>query len=357
MGAYFAFQFLKAGHNVSIIGKRHSEHLEQILQSGLRLHTSDGPVHLACDQFSYIGDADSFPKDKKQDLVIICVKQYDMTVDIAEMAVQITGEHSVIGVITNGLPFYFTRKLNLASIDSVDPRGAILEVFKNKIIMGIQPVIASQMISPGVIEIRRPLNAISVCLGSPEEKTSAQITQINMLFNASGIKATYLASGLRKNILEKLQFALSINTLSALLEQNLGTVFDETQAQSFISYVIELINQMAIALEIKDLRTYIQFKALTITREHYSSLYHDIKAGKPGEINAIIGSSMELAIQLQQARLMPDTDLEPLEWLRDSLYRKSKKEEIPQSEIESFFRHCQDVVDMWNRVQALTVTY
>lgn len=342
VGAYFVYLLLKAGHYVSIIGKNNSGSLHQVQKKGLELYTSEGTVKLSPEQFSYIGTAEDFPKDNKQDLVILSVKQYDMSADLAERVVAITDKNSVIGVITNGLPFYFLRGLGLdiGHLESLDEGGKISKVFEDRMLMSIQPVIAAQVISPGVIKITRPLATITVTIGAPEERMFLKLMLINKMFNEASIKTTYTESGLHKNILEKLQFAQSINTLSALLEKNIGYVFSSKETQAVILYVLALLDDLAYHLKIGPLRTYAEFKALKITNEHFSSLYHDFQVGKPGEIKAIVDSCIELGELLQGLGKSLELSLEPLEMLRSLLILKSNKQEVSQSALNVLFESC-----------------
>src|SRR5665213_2199106 len=170
VGAYFAKQLVSAGHSVSIIGKENSQSLKQIQKNGLTLITSDGELNIPPTEFSYIGDLAHLSKKEKQGLVIISLKQFDMSDEIAKQVAEITNENSIIGVISNGLPFYFLKGLNFRKkhLDSVDEGGRITHRLKDRQIVGIQPVIASKIVSPGVIHVIRPLAAITVTLGSPE---------------------------------------------------------------------------------------------------------------------------------------------------------------------------------------------
>lgn len=328
VGAYFVKQFNGAGYHVSIIGKPNSPNLQQIKTEGLTIISSEGKHHISRSDCPYMGDFSQFPKHKKQKLVIVSVKQFDWSEKLAQEICEITDENSIIAVIINGLPFYFLRGLNLGKtyLESVDPTGRISQLLKNRQIIGLQPIIAAEMVSPGIVHIRRPLPNITVTIGSPENKISREAEELHRRLNAAGIKTT-LTQNIREKILEKHQFTLAINTLSAKMERNIGDVFDAPETQNFIQYAITLINQMAQLLNLGKLRSYQEFKKISITKEHYSSLHHDIQAGKPGEIAAIVDATIELAEHLRLR--FPHAELlstEPLKDLKHLL--ESKKESI-----------------------------
>ena len=344
VGAYFAQQLVNAGHSVSIIGKTGSQSLKHIQTNGLRLITTAGEFQIPAEKFSYVGDLALFPRKDKQDLVIISLKQFDMSDEIAQQILEITDGNSVIGVITNGLPFYFLRGLNFSKkhLDSVDDGGRITQKFTDRTIICIQPVIASTIVSPGNIQIIRPREKITVTLGYPENYLSRQIEEICDLFKRSHINTTITEDPIQKNILAKLQFALSLNTLSAIMEKSIGYIFDAPETQVLIRYSITLINQISIALGLGTLRSYEQFKSTIITKEHFSSLYYDIKAGKPGEVRAIVDATIEMANFLKNHNLHGKRmlDLGPLETLKELLAQKISKIGVNQLQLMKLFEAC-----------------
>lgn len=351
VGAYFAKQLVSAGHCVSIIGRVNSRNLRQIQMKGLTLITSDGKLNIPATEFNYIGDLNHFPNTETQDLVIICLKQFDMSAEIAKKVSEITNGNSLIGIVSNGLPFYFMRGLNFTKkyLDTIDSGGQITQLLNDRQIMGIQPVIASKVVSPGLVHIIRPLTTITVTLGFPENFSSRKIEELQELFNKANIKTTVTVTGLRKNILEKLQFALSINTLSAILEKNIGNIFDSEETQILIIYSIKLINQIALRLDLGTLRSYEQFKLITVTKEHFSSLYHDIKEGKPGEVKAIVDATIELVqfLENNNRHEVPMPDVKPLEILRHLLNQKAKNIEVNTLQLTKLFEACHVSLDLF----------
>lgn len=357
VGSFFAKQLVSARHCVSIIGKVNSQSLKQIQTNGLTVITSEGKLNIPKTAFNYIGDLNHFPKNEIQDLVIICLKQFDMSDEIAKQVSEITNKNSLIGVIVNGLPFYFMRGLNLPTkyLDTIDNGGRIIQHLKDRQIIGIQPVIACKIVSPGVVHIIRNMAAITVTLGSPENFSTRKIEELQELFSKANIKTIVTESGLRKNILEKLQFALSINTLSAILEKNIGDIFDSEEAQILIVYSITLINQMALRLDLGTLRNYEQFKLITVTREHFSSLYYDIREGKPGEVKAIVDATIELAqiLDNHNRHEVPMPDVKPLEILRILLNQKTKKIEVNKLQLTKLFETCHISLDSFSKHREL----
>lgn len=224
VGSYFSTQLTNHPYTeVSIIGRRDSQNLSAVTENGLTLKTSEGEKVFPRSTFHSI-DAVGH---EKQDMIIVSLKQPDMTISIAQHIMGLAHGSSIIGFIGNGLPFYFLEGLAVEGkdhIESVDAQGEIISQFKNAQIIGIQPIIAAEILSPGKVQITRPWSKVSVVIGALRKPLD--LTLVAALFNASGIPTTVTES-IHKIIMEKQQFALAINVLSALLEKTIGEVFDD----------------------------------------------------------------------------------------------------------------------------------
>lgn len=361
VGGFFAKQCVEGGAQVSLIGKKGSKNLSRQSIEGLPIKTHDGDITtIPAKKFHYIGPLEDFSMDQTQDLVLICMKQYQFSAEVAAGVHKITNKKSIIAIITNGIPFHFLWgfKLKKDYLESTDPHGKIKNIFKDRIIVSMQPVIASQVIA-GVVCISRPLDRITVSLGASKlhyanEYITFILEKINKWLETKAKIKSNLAkprteSDLYKNILEKLQFAMSVNTLSAIMEKNIGTIFENENTQVLIHYVIEILNRVAIALEIPPLRNYQQFKSIAITKEHFSSLYHDIViAGKVGEINAIVSAPLELIAHLQSLNYpsVKDVELTPLLTLQELLIKKKKCQIISAQDLSKLFTQCDDALNL-----------
>lgn len=324
VGSYFVSRLVEAGMKVTVIGSGKSHHFNQIKQHGLRILTSEGTKEIPAPLFT-----DTYPSHK-QNLVIIALKQPAFTAEVAKNIALLADSKTIIGVITNGLPFFFLDGLNNRGkhcLESVDPNGEIHQALKDTCIIGIAPFIAATIKSEGVTEITRPLKDIVVKIGAAVG--TPNVEKIERLFNAAHIPTS--VANIRREILMKEQFAITINTLSALTNQTIDEVASNSRYKSFMRYGVEFINQLSLQLGIGQLRTFEEFVKLSLTKGHHSSLCNDINQNKTPEIAAIVDSIIELAT------FMEIPHLEPLIELRRLLEIKVK---APQSmvSLESLFR-------------------
>ena len=135
-----------------------------------------------------------------------------------------------------------------------------------------------------------------------------------------------------KLILEKLQFSLAINVMSALLGHFNGQVFRSDSNQNYVRYVITFVNNLGKALGLVNLRDYEKFKALNISEARYSSMHEDLKNGKIPEVKVIISAPLELAYHFKV-----NTSTKPLELLESLIIAKSNNISVSPEQIQEIY--------------------
>lgn len=333
LGAYFAYRLVKAQHNVTIIGRDNSLNLKQMAEVGLTINFHNETVFVPSSNFSYVGAYNYSLLTLKQDLVIVSLKQPNFDITVANQIMNLTDDHSAIGIISNGLPFYFIADFNLnskANIEAVDPAGEILQLMQTRQLMTIMPLMGSNIISPGVIKIANPQDRIKTFIGG-NLIDQTQLELINQALNNSLIPNT-ISTNINKNFLEKLQFSLAVNVMSALLDQYNGQVFQSESNQNYVRYVITFVNSLAKALGINNLRDYDVFKALNISEARYSSMHEDLVNAKAPEVKVMISAPIEIAKHFNI-----NISTKPLEILKDLIWAKSSNIPISPEQIQEFY--------------------
>ncbi|MGB4192119.1 MAG: 2-dehydropantoate 2-reductase N-terminal domain-containing protein [Rickettsiales bacterium] len=337
IGSYFAYNLAAAGNQVSIVGKEHSKNLQQISESGLTLKTDNGIYFTPNLNFTYIGAYNYSSLVTKQDLLIVSLKQTDFNLEIAKQIVNLTDEHSMIGFISNGIPFYFLKYTSLANkthLQTIDPEGEINQILSSRNIITIIPLMGSHLESPAVVKITTPLSKIKVDVGS-QFTNEESLELINQIFDKANINSNY-NKNISKAILEKLQFALSINVMSALLNQTNGYVFEAKENQNYILYVIKFVNNLAQNLGIHNLRNYDTFKLANISKLHFSSMHKDMMDCKTPEVKSIISAPLELAYYFQEQGMM-HLSTKPLEAAQELILTKNFDIFPSSKQIESIY--------------------
>lgn len=338
LGVYFTYRFIKAGHDVSIIGRENSQNLNQIANYGLTIKFSNETVFVPSTSFVYIGSYNSSLQLQKQDLVIISLKQPDFNFSVAQQIFNITDSNSIIGIISNGLPFYFLSEFSLINenhIEAIDPKGKILKLLlPARQIVSIVPLMGSNVESPGVIKVINPSDKIKTFVGG-RNINNEKLDLLSKTLNSSLIPNT-ISDNICKILLEKLQFSLAINVMSALLDRHNGVVFQDEANQVYVRYVISFVSFLAKALNIDNVRNYEAFKALNISEARYSSMHEDIAKGKTPEIKVIVSTPLELAQSLSI-----EISTKPIKLLEELLIGLSRKVSVTSQQIEELYYEAQ----------------
>jgi ketopantoate reductase len=141
-----------------------------------------------------------------------------------------------------------------------------------------------------------------------------------------------VSSNINKIILEKLQFALAINVMSALLDKLNGEVFQSEANQNYVRYVVTFVANLANALNVENIRNYDAFKALNISESRYSSMHEDLYHGKMPEIKVIISAPLELS---KYFNLTIST--RPLEIVEELLFAKSNNIAVSDAQVQEIY--------------------
>lgn len=333
LGAYFAYRFVNAGHNVTIIGRDNSLNLKQMTEVGLTIKFSNETVFVPSTNFGFIGAYNYSALTVKQDLVIVSLKQPNFDISVAKQVMNLTDEYSSIGIISNGLPFYFLDDFSLNSkayIEAVDKGGEILQLMRTRHLMTIMPLMGSNIISPGVIKVVNPQDKIKTFVGGKLIDQS-KLELISQTLNDSLIPNT-ISTDINKNFLEKLQFSLAVNVMSALLDQHNGQVFQSEKNQNYVRYIITFVNSLAKALGHENLRDYNAFKALNISENRYSSMHEDLTNNKTPEVKVIISAPLEIAYHFNIS-----VSTKPLEILESLILSKSNNICISSEQIQELY--------------------
>ena len=333
LGAYFSYRLVNAGHNVSIIGRENSLNLKQMAEIGLTINFSNETIFVESSNFRYIAAYNHSTLTVKQDLVIVSLKQPNFDISVAHQIMNLTDEHSIIGVISNGLPFYFLADFSLTAktyIEAVDEGGEIFQLMQTRKLITIMPLMASNIVSPGVIKVVNPQDKIKTFVGGKLIDQN-KLELISQTLNDSLIP-NIISTDINKNLLEKLQFSLAINVMSALLDQFNGQVFKSELNQNYVHYVIQFVANLAKALGIENLRDYNAFKALNISESRYSSMHEDIANGKTPEVKIIISAPLELAYHFNLT-----ISTKPLEIVESLILAKSNNISISLEQIQELY--------------------
>ena len=281
-----------SGNEVTLILR--GANLAAVQQNGLKLIEEDGKEMLA----QPIRATSAIAEAGVQDVVILALKAHQVAAVAADLPALMHADTRVI-TMQNGIPWWYFHKLpgelgqryQGTPVRSVDPDGIIARYIPVDRVIGSVVYPASEVISPGVIKV---IEGNRFTLGEIDGSDTPSIRAISDAFKAAGFKAPVI-SDIRSEIWLKLWGNLSFNPISALTHATLEDicVFPATRELA--------ANMMREAQAIGE-KLGVQFKVSLEKRingaqavgQHKTSMLQDVELGRPIELEALVGSVIEL---------------------------------------------------------------
>ncbi len=292
IGGMLGVKLALSGNEVTLILR--GANLAAVQQNGLKLIEEDGKELLA----QPIRATSAIAEAGVQDVVILALKAHQVAAVAADLPAMMHADTRVI-TMQNGIPWWYFHKLpgelgqryQGTPVRSVDPDGIIARYIPVDRVIGSVVYPASEVISPGVIKV---IEGNRFTLGEIDGSDTPSIRAISDAFKAAGFKAPVI-SDIRSEIWLKLWGNLSFNPISALTHATLEDicVFPATRELA--------ANMMREAQTIGE-KLGVQFKVSLEKRingaqavgQHKTSMLQDVELGRPIELEALVGSVIEL---------------------------------------------------------------
>ncbi|NPA54269.1 MAG: 2-dehydropantoate 2-reductase [Aquificae bacterium] len=217
------------------------------------------------------------------DLILLTVKSYDTEKAVKEIK-KIVSENTYVLVAQNGYGNY-----EIVS----------KEIGKEHTLLA-RVIFGSKVIKPGHVKIT--VNADDVRIGDPSRTIpEEEIIKIACAIKHAGIPASY-DKNVYKTLWDKILYNSALNPLGALLECSYGTLAENKETKQVMDNIIEEIFTVAKAHNIElnwnspeEYKKHFYENLIPPTKDHFPSMYYDIKEGKKTEIDALNGAIVKLA--------------------------------------------------------------
>ncbi len=289
IGGYLGARLALAGEDVTFIAR--GANLQAINAHGFRLIEEDGSERTARNVRAVPKPADAGP----QDFVLLALKAHQVGALAADVPAMFAAETAVV-TMQNGIPWWYFHKLggefDGRSLKSVDADGTIAAAIPNERIIGAVVYPASELLAPGVVRV---IEGNRFSLGEPDNSKSGRAQQISDALTRAGFKAP-VSSDLRSEIWLKLWGNLTFNPVSALTHATLATIcrFPATRALA-----AEMMAEARTVAEKLGVRFRItidkRIAGAEAVGEHKTSMLQDVEHGRALELDALLGSVIELA--------------------------------------------------------------
>lgn len=288
VGGLIGARLWAAGRDVTFIDR--GEHLATIRSRGLRVVLDDGSEIHVTPERAVASPAEAGPHD----VVLLAVKSYQI-VDVVPQLEHLCHAGTSIVTLQNGLPWwYFQRhggEHEGRSLRSLDPDGRIAASVDPRRIIGCVVYPAAALVEPGVVRV---MEGNRLALGELGGSTTTRIERLASHLVQAGFKAPVIPD-IRNEVWLKLWGNLSFNPISALTRATMAEICQYAATR-------ELAAQMMHEAEVIAARLGVTFRVGIERRiagaekvgAHKTSMLQDLEHGRPSEIEALMGSVIEL---------------------------------------------------------------
>ena len=288
IGGILAVRLAQSGQDVTVIDR--GAHLAAIKAHGLKLIRPDGTEEVVTHLSAVATCAEAGPKD----LVFLALKA-NVIESVAPAMRALFHDDTIVVPIQNGLPWWYFQNFSGPHagyrMRSEDPHGVIEANIETRRIIGCVVYPAGEITSPGVIH---HVEGDRFPIGELDGTTTDRATMISELLVGAGLKAPVL-DDIRSEIWLKLWGNMSFNPISALTHATLVDICQEPTTRALAASMMTEAQGIAESVG-ATFRVPLEKRIAGAEKvgKHKTSTLQDVEAGRRVEIDALIGSVIEL---------------------------------------------------------------
>lgn len=222
------------------------------------------------------------------DLLILAVKATALA-KAAQSAQRFIGRETLIVPMLNGVPWWFVKGMRLKS---VDPDGIVAKALPFEQVLGCV-VHASCSRLDGCVVVK---HADKLIIGEPQGgEPSERAGRLFAIFEAAHLRPD-LSSNVRRAIWYKLWGNATINPLSALVRAPCDRILADPQCRSWMLEGMAELASIGAAIGCPISESGEERMAVTQRLGSFrTSMLQDVEAGRPIELEALLGAPREIA--------------------------------------------------------------
>jgi 2-dehydropantoate 2-reductase len=288
IGGYLGAKLALAGEEVTFIAR--NKNLAAINANGFKLILEDGTRQHAPGVRAVQKMAEAGP----QDAVLLTLKAHQVRDVLPELR-QLFGPETMVVTMINGVPWwYFHRHAGPHEgrvLTSLDPDGVLAAYIEPERVIGCVVYPAAELVEPGVVRV---IEGNRFTLGEPDGSRSARIETLSKALMRAGFKAP-VSKDIRGEIWIKLWGNLSFNPISALTHATLRDICSFPASRELAADMMREGQAVAEKLGVRFKITLDQRLAgAEAVGAHKTSMLQDVEHGRVLEIEALVGSVIEL---------------------------------------------------------------
>jgi 2-dehydropantoate 2-reductase len=290
IGAYIGARMAQAGFEVTLFAR--GPHLRAMQDRGVQVN-------------SVAGDFEARPKIAGTleqvgpvDVVFLAVKAHSLP-QLAPQLHPVLGPDTVVVSTQNGVPWWFFQGFGGTwegtRLERVDPGGVISRAIEPRLVVGSIVYFSTEIIAPGVVQ---HIEGNRISLGEPNGERTDRCRQIAQALVASGLRCP-ITPHIRNEIWVKILGNVAFNPVSALTGATLVQMARDPEVLLLIRNIMREAESVATLLGL-ELPVSIEQRIAGAEKvgEHKTSMLQDLDAGRPLELEAVVGAVVELGERL-----------------------------------------------------------
>ena len=280
IGGYLGASLARAGRDVTLFAR--GAHLRAIEERGLRILSAGGDFEVRPKTLGSLSGAGPF------DVIFLGVKAHSLT-QLAPQLTPLIGDATTVVSLQNGIPWWY------CDLERVDPGGIIAGSIDPARVVGSVVYVGAEVEEPGVI---RNTGGNRITLGEPDGTRSGRCRAIAEALIQAGVRCP-VTTHLAQEIWVKLLGNVPLNPLSALTRATLAEMAHDPAVRDVLRAIMNEVqavaNKMGIELPISIEE---RIDGAGKVGDHKTSMLQDLEAGRPLELDPMVGAVVELGERL-----------------------------------------------------------
>ena len=286
IGGLVAAKLAAIGQDVSVVVR--GPHLAAIREKGLTLQEA------GTERTFQVRATDRMAELGQQDLVIIGLKAHQVAGVAADIK-GLCGPSTVVVTAQNGIPWWYFYKVGGPHegtvLESVDPGGIIARNIDVDRVLGSIIYPAADIASPGII---RHVEGDRISLGEVDNSDTERLRSTAKLLRDAGFKVR-VSTDLRSELWVKLWGNCTFNPISALTHATLVDLIQFPPTHALVERMMREAQEIGEKLGVRFPVTLDRrIAGAEAVGKHKTSMLQDVETGRPLELDALVGSVLEL---------------------------------------------------------------
>jgi 2-dehydropantoate 2-reductase len=286
IGAYLGARMAQAGFDVTLYAR--GPHLRAMQEHGVQVKSGEG------DFVARPAITGSLEEVGPVDVVFLGVKAHGLP-QLAPRLRPVLGPETTVVSTQNGIPWWYFQgfggEWEGMRLERVDPGGVISSAIEAHRVVGSIVYFSTEITAPGVIQ---HIEGNRISLGEPNGARSDRSRRIAEALIASGLRSP-VTTRIRHEIWVKVLGNASLNPVSALTRATVAQMVRDPGVCSVIRSIMQEVEEVSHKLGM-ELPVSIDQRIAGAEKvgEHKTSMLQDLEAGRPMELEALVGAVVEL---------------------------------------------------------------